>query len=70
MADRVSFLDDYSRYISSSARQGIAQQCPERVKTLHKHEGEDVTDTLDLAWQASGCDQVHVVDSALSPFGS
>jgi transposase InsO family protein len=30
------------------------------METLHQHEGEDVTDTLDLALQASGCDQVHV----------
>ena len=25
-----TILDDYSRYIISAARQGIAQQCPER----------------------------------------
>jgi transposase InsO family protein len=33
-----TILDDYSRYIISAARQGIAQQCPERVETLHQHE--------------------------------
>jgi transposase InsO family protein len=33
-----TILDDYSRYITSAARQGIAQQCPERVEALYKHE--------------------------------
>ena len=43
-----TILDDYSRYI-------IAWKLCTNMKT------EDVTDTLDLALQASGCDQVHVV---------
>ncbi len=30
-------------------------------EALHDHAAEDVTDTLDLALKASGCDQVHVV---------
>ncbi len=47
MAVKVSFLDDYSRYI-------IAWKLCTNMRT------EDVTDTLDLALQASGCDQVHV----------
>ncbi|AGI67070.1 IS3-family mobile element-associated protein [Octadecabacter antarcticus 307] len=34
-----TILDDYSRYIISAARQGIAQQCPERVETLHQYAG-------------------------------
>ena len=34
-----TILDDYSRYIISTARQGIAQQCPERVETLYQHAG-------------------------------
>jgi transposase InsO family protein len=46
-----TILDDYSRYIISTARQGIAQQCPERVEALHQYRAEDVTDTLDLALQ-------------------
>ena len=41
-------LDDYSRYIVS-------------WKLCTNMRAEDVTDTLDLALQASGCDQVHVV---------
>ncbi len=41
-------LDDYSRYIIS-------------WKLCTNMRAEDVTDTLDLALQASGCDQVHVV---------
>ena len=40
-------LDDYSRYIVS-------------WKLCTNMRAEDVTDTLDLALQASGCDQVHV----------
>ena len=43
-----TILDDYSRYI-------IAWKLCTNMKT------EDVTDTLELALQASGCDQVHVV---------
>ena len=41
-------LDDYSRYIVS-------------WKLCNNMRAEDVTDTLDLALQASGCDQVHVI---------
>ena len=41
-------LDDYSRYIVS-------------WKLCTTMRAEDVTNTLDLALQASGCDQVHVV---------
>ncbi|MGH1460377.1 MAG: IS3 family transposase [Paracoccaceae bacterium] len=41
-------LDDYSRYIVS-------------WKLCTNMRAEDVTDTLELALQASGCDQVHVV---------
>nr|WP_284370113.1 IS3 family transposase [Sulfitobacter pacificus] len=41
-------LDDYSRYIVS-------------WKLCTNMRAEDVTDTPDLALQASGCDQVHVV---------
>ena len=41
-------LDDYSRYIVS-------------WKLCTNMRAEDVTDTLDLALKASGCDQVHVV---------
>ena len=41
-------LDDYSRYIIS-------------WKLCTNMKAEDVTDTLDLALQASGCDQVHVI---------
>ena len=41
-------LDDYSRYIVS-------------WKLCTNMRAQDVTDTLDLALQASGCDQVHVV---------
>nr|WP_139250706.1 IS3 family transposase [Litoreibacter ascidiaceicola] len=41
-------LDDYSRYI-------ISWKLCTNMRT------EDVTDTLDLALEASGCDQVHVV---------
>ena len=40
-------IDDYSRYIVS-------------WKLWTNKHAEDVTDTLDLALQASGCDQVHV----------
>ena len=43
-----TILDDYSRYI-------IAWKLCTNMRT------EDVTDTLNLALQASGCDQVHVV---------
>ena len=43
-----TILDDYSRYI-------IAWKLCTNMRTA------DVTDTLDLALQASGCDQVHVV---------
>lgn len=43
-----TILDDYSRYIIS-------------WKLCINMRAEDVTDTLDLALQASGCDQVHVV---------
>lgn len=43
-----TILDDYSRYIIS-------------WKLCTNMWVEDVTDTLDLALQASGCDQVHVV---------
>ena len=43
-----TILDDYSRYI-------IAWKLCTNMRT------EDVTETLDLALQASGCDQVHVV---------
>lgn len=42
-----TILDDYSRYI-------IAWKLCTNMRT------KDVTDTLDLALQASGCDQVHV----------
>ncbi len=43
-----TILDDYSRYIIS-------------WKLCTNMRAEDVTDTLDLALQASGCDQIHVV---------
>jgi putative transposase len=43
-----TILDDYSRYI-------IAWKLCTNMRT------QDVTDTLDLALAASGCDQVHVV---------
>jgi len=43
-----TILDDYSRYIIS-------------WKLCTNMKVEDVTDTLDLALRASGCDQVHVV---------
>jgi putative transposase len=43
-----TIFDDYSRYI-------IAWKLCTNMRT------EDVTDTLDLALQASGCDQVHVI---------
>ena len=43
-----TILDDYSRYI-------IAWKLCTNIRT------KDVTDTLDLALEASGCDQVHVV---------
>lgn len=43
-----TILDDYSRYIIS-------------WKLCTNMRVEDVTDTLDLALQASGCDQVHVI---------
>ncbi len=42
-----TILDDYSRYIIS-------------WKLCTNMKAEDVTDTLDLALQASGCDQIHV----------
>ena len=42
-----TILDDYSRYIIA-------------WKLCTNMRAEDVTDTLDLALQASGCDQVHV----------
>ena len=42
-----TILDDYSRYI-------IAWKLCTNMRT------KDVTETLDLAIQASGCDQVHV----------
>ncbi len=43
-----TILDDYSRYI-------ISWKLCTNMRT------QDVTDTLDLALEASGCDQVHVV---------
>ena len=43
-----TILDDYSRYI-------ISWKLCTNMRT------QDVTDTLDLALQASGCDQVHVI---------
>ena len=43
-----TILDDYSRYIIA-------------WKLCTNMRADDVTDTLDLALQASGCDQVHVV---------
>jgi len=43
-----TILDDYSRYIIS-------------WKLCTNMKAQDVTDTLELALQASGCDQVHVV---------
>lgn len=43
-----TILDDYSRYI-------ISWKLCTNMRT------EDVTDTLDLALQASGCDQVHLL---------
>jgi transposase InsO family protein len=43
-----TILDDYSRYIVS-------------WKLCTNMRAEDVTDTLNMALQASGCDQVHVV---------
>lgn len=43
-----TILDDYSRYIIT-------------WKLCTTMRAEDVTETLDLALQASGCDQVHVV---------
>jgi transposase InsO family protein len=43
-----TILDDYSRYIIA-------------WKLCSTMRAEDVTDTLDLALQASGCDQVHVL---------
>lgn len=43
-----TILDDYSRYIIS-------------WKLCTNMRAEDATDTLDLALQASGCDQVRVV---------
>jgi transposase InsO family protein len=49
-----TILDDYSRYI-------IAWKLCTTMKTT------DVTDTLDLALQASGCDQATVLQSFL-PF--
>ena len=54
-----TILDDHSRYIIS-------------WKLCTKMKAEDVTDMLDLALQASGCDQVHVVHqpSLLSDNGS
>jgi len=52
-----TILDDYSRYIIS-------------WKLCTNMRAEDVTDTLDLALQASGCDQVHVEPGLLSDNGS
>jgi transposase InsO family protein len=49
-----AILDDYSRYI-------ISWKLCTNMRT------EDVTDTLDLALQASGCDQVHVVHKPRLP---
>ena len=43
-----TILDDYSRYIIS-------------WKLCTTMRAQDVTDTLDLALAASGCDQVHVL---------
>ena len=43
-----TILDDYSRYI-------ISWKLCTNMRT------QDVTDTLDLALEASGCDQVHVI---------
>ena len=43
-----TILDDYSRYIIA-------------WKLCTTMRAEDVTDTLELALQASGCDQVHVL---------
>jgi len=43
-----TILDDYSRYIIA-------------WKLCTNMRAEDVTDTLDMALQASGCDQVHVI---------
>ena len=54
---RSTILDDYSRYIIS-------------WKLCTNMRAEDVTDTLDLALQASGCDQVHVEPRLLSDNGS
>ena len=54
-----TILDDYSRYIISR-------------KLCTNVRAEDSTDTLDLALEASGCDQVHVVRNPrlLSDIGS
>jgi putative transposase len=54
-----TILDDYSRYI-------IAWKLCTNKRT------QDVTDTLDLALEASGCDQVHVIHKSrlLSDNGS
>jgi putative transposase len=53
-----TILDDFSRY--------------RRLEAVHGHEGWDVTDTLELALSAPGCDQVSVRDKArlLSDNGS
>ena len=51
-----TILDDYSRYI-------IAWKLCTTMKT------SDVTETLDLALQASGCDQAHVVHKAKTALG-
>ena len=46
---------------SISHRAGRLLALHHRLEALHDHEGEDVTDTLDLALAASGCDQARVV---------
>ena len=51
-----TILDDYSRYM-------IAWKLCTTMKT------SDVTDTLDIALQASGCDQAHVVHKAETAIG-
>ena len=48
-----TILDDYSRYIIS-------------WKLCTNMRAQDVTDTLDSGFGASGCDQVHVVPQAAS----
>ena len=57
-----TILDDYSRYIIAWK---LCYHCPAGYCAAMSRKGnmraEDVTDTLDLALAASGCDQVHVV---------